>query len=92
MPREALPSRFQSQLAAAVGCLILAVCTARAFAPPFSSGHFMRVLAVGWLGIDATANARQFMLTTGSLSALGYADSISQPAIRLWNETRHASE
>jgi hypothetical protein len=29
------------------------------------------------------------MLSTSSLSALGYIDSLSQPAIRLWNETHY---
>jgi probable phosphoglycerate mutase len=55
----------------------------------FSSGHFLRVLAVRWIGLELTANARSFMLSTASLSALGYEDDPSQPVIRLWNETRH---
>ncbi len=55
----------------------------------FSSGHFIRVLAARWIGIDATVNARAFMLSTASLSALGYENDLSRPAIRLWNETRH---
>ena len=55
----------------------------------FSSGHFIRVLAVRWIGLELTANARSFMLSTASLSALGYEDDPSQPVIRLWNETRH---
>ena len=29
------------------------------------------------------------MLSTASLSALGYEHSLAEPAIRLWNETRH---
>jgi broad specificity phosphatase PhoE len=55
----------------------------------FSSGHFIRVLAVRWIGIELTASARSFMLSTASLSALGYENDLSQPVIRLWNETRH---
>jgi probable phosphoglycerate mutase len=55
----------------------------------FSSGHFLRVLAVRWIGIELTAQARSFMLSTASLSALGYEDSLSRPVVRLWNETRH---
>ncbi len=55
----------------------------------FSSGHFIRVLAARWIGIDATLNARAFMLSTASLSALGYENELSRPVIRLWNETRH---
>ena len=58
----------------------------------FSSGHFLRVLAVRWIGIELTAQARSFMLSTASLSALGYEDSLSRPVIRLWNETRHVEE
>jgi hypothetical protein len=29
------------------------------------------------------------MLTTASLCALGYENSLDRPVIRLWNETRH---
>jgi broad specificity phosphatase PhoE len=54
----------------------------------FSSGHFLRVLAARWVGIE-TFGARSFMLTTASPSALGYEHSLEQPAIRLWNETHH---
>ena len=54
----------------------------------FSSGHFLRVLAARWVGIE-TSSARAFMLSTASLSALGYEDSLAQPAIRLWNETHY---
>jgi len=58
----------------------------------FSSGHFLRVLAVRWLGLGLTAHARSFMLGTASLSALGYEGSLSRPVVRLWNETRHVEE
>jgi probable phosphoglycerate mutase len=54
----------------------------------FSSGHFLRVLAARWVGIE-TFGARSFMLSTASLSALGYEHSREEPAIRLWNDTRH---
>jgi probable phosphoglycerate mutase len=55
----------------------------------FTSGHFIRVLAARWIGIEPTANARSFMLSTASLSALGYEQDLSRPVIRLWNDTHH---
>ena len=55
----------------------------------FSSGHFIRVLAARWIGIGPTVNARSFMLSTASLSALGYEHDLSRPVIRLWNDTQH---
>ncbi len=58
----------------------------------FTSGHFIRVLAARWIGIEPTVNARRFMLGTASLSALGYEEDMTRPVIRLWNETRHVGD
>jgi len=54
----------------------------------FSSGHFLRVLAARWLGLEPSAG-KYFLLSTASLSTLSYEHNPSQPAVRLWNETRH---
>jgi probable phosphoglycerate mutase len=57
----------------------------------FSSGHFLRVLAARWLGLEPGAG-RFFILSTASLSALSYEHNLSQPAIRLWDDSRHVGD
>jgi probable phosphoglycerate mutase len=58
----------------------------------FSSGHFIRVLATRWIGLEVTANARRFMLSTASLSAVGYEKELLRPVILLWNDTHHVGD
>ena len=51
----------------------------------FSHGHFGRVLGVRWIGIPVS-QAQHFLLSTASLSILGYEHNLAQePAIVLWN-------
>jgi probable phosphoglycerate mutase len=57
----------------------------------FSSGHFLRVLAARWLGLEPEAG-RFFVLSTASLSALSYEHTLSEPAIRLWDDSRHVGD
>ena len=54
----------------------------------FSSGHLLRMLAGRWIGIE-TSRAGALMLSTASLSALGYEHRLEQPVIQLWNETQY---
>lgn len=54
----------------------------------FSHGHFLRFVAVCWLGLPKL-DARFFLLCPTSISILGYEHNIDEPAIRLWNDDGH---
>jgi probable phosphoglycerate mutase len=56
----------------------------------FSSGHFLRMLAMRWVGFEPVAGGF-FALDPASVSLLGFEHTISQPVIQYWNDTRHVA-
>jgi broad specificity phosphatase PhoE len=57
----------------------------------FSSGHFLRVLTVRWLGLEP-GDGRLFYLSTATLSILGYDHNRGEPALHLWNDAKHVGD
>jgi broad specificity phosphatase PhoE len=57
----------------------------------FSSGHFIRMLAARWIRIEPSVHSMSFLLSTASLSAVGYDQDLSRPVIRLWNDAHHVN-
>ena len=56
----------------------------------FSSSHLLRVLTARWLGLDGTVG-RYLLLDTAAVSVLGYQRELTEPVIRLWNDTQQLS-
>lgn len=56
----------------------------------FAHSHFLRILAVRWLGLPV-ADARLLVLATASVSVLGYEHALDEPAIRMWNDAAHVA-
>ncbi|MFJ7353838.1 histidine phosphatase family protein [Phyllobacterium sp. NPDC097923] len=52
----------------------------------FSSSHFLRVLTARWLGLPPVGGAL-FVLDTTSISVLGYEHDLTEPVVRMWNQT-----
>lgn len=77
-----------AMVAARADSLVATLRTAQDCTLVFSSGHFLRMLAARWLGLDASGGAH-FTLDTASLSILGYEHNLHRPVLRLWNDVSH---
>ena len=54
----------------------------------FGHSHFFRVIAARWLALHPS-EGRRLLLSTASLSMLGYEHSREESVIGLWNDDRH---
>jgi broad specificity phosphatase PhoE len=77
-----------AQVAARADSLVQTLRSADGDVLLFSSGHFLRMLAVRWLGLEPSTGAL-LGIDTASLGMLGYEHRLQQPVIRLWNDTAH---
>ena len=57
----------------------------------FGHGHFLRALGARWIGLPV-AFASRLLLSTASVSVLGYEHGPRDPAIKLWNDVHHLTE
>jgi probable phosphoglycerate mutase len=73
-----------AQVAARADKLIARAKTAGGDVALFGHGHMLRVLTARWLGLDP-ADGRLFLLSTGTLSILGYERDTH--VIKVWNQT-----
>ena len=78
-----------ADVAARADRVVARICPIKDNVLIFSSGHFLRVFAVRWLGLEPLAG-KYLMLDTASLSALSYEHDLCDPAIRVWNDTEQA--
>ena len=89
--RDGCPGGESPDLVAArADCVLGRIRALRGDVLLFSSGHFLRVLAARWLELGPAVGSN-LLLSTASLSALGYEHNLGQPAIRLWNDARHVN-
>jgi broad specificity phosphatase PhoE len=86
---QVFTSRLHAQVKARADSVLRRVRAVKVDVLLFSSGHFIRVLAARWIGLEPSVNSMSFLLSTASLSAVGYDHDVSRPVIRLWNDTHH---
>lgn len=72
------------QIGARVDRVIARVRAANGDVAIFAHGHVLRVFVARWIGMPANGG-QHFVLSTGTLSILGYYHHI--PAVRIWNAT-----
>ena len=86
--RDGCPGgEFADQVGARADRIIRRVRAVQGNVAVFSSAHILRVVAARWLGLEA-AGGRFLLLGTASISELGYEHNLSEPVIRLWNDSR----